>query len=411
VDFFRDVFLSLILFRSAFVLVDLPKTDDADVPATLADQKASGALDPYLVLYTPRNAINWETDSYGNLLWVIFKTTTERRAFGQDGEVIDRWYYFDQQVYAVYEATHEEHSTPEARSMEEQLAKLVDGPAPHALADAGRVPVQWIQAPDALWLANRIYLHAIAHLNMQNAYFWGLFMACLPVLWVKGEFTTPPAIVETGYLGLTEQGGIGYVEPSGTSYKIASQEIGALREEMYRQVYLQAQGKSSGATASAHSGYSKEQDMAPSRDVLNGIGDILRAGMQRVLGDVATVHGDADQEFDVRGFNFDDTDEAGEVATVQMARDLEIQSDTLDKEIQKRAARVLMKDGNPDVMEKIKQEIDAAPTKTEQAAQQKADQQQRMQQALSGPATTGNPDSPLTKALPRFEGKLATSEL
>jgi hypothetical protein len=314
-------------------------------------------------------------------------------------------------VYAVYEATHEEHSTPEARSMEEQLAKLVDGPAPHALADAGRVPVQWIQAPDALWLANRIYLHAIAHLNMQNAYFWGLFMACLPVLWVKGEFTTPPAIVETGYLGLTEQGGIGYVEPSGTSYKIASQEIGALREEMYRQVYLQAQGKSSGATASAQSGYSKEQDMAPSRDVLNGLGDILRAGMQRVLGDVATVHGDADQEFDVRGFNFDDTDEAGEVATVQMARDLEIQSDTLDKEIQKRAARVLMKDGNPDVMEKIEQEIDAAPTKTGQAAQQKADQQQRIQQAISGPATTGNPDSPLTKALPRFEGKLATSEL
>lgn len=389
VDFARRMFLSMLLYRSAFVLEDLPKIGDQ--PATLAEQKALGALDPYLVLYDPRQVINWECDAYGNLLWVVIATTTEQRTFGSDSSVVDRWYYFDRSQYAVYEAKRPD---PAKKA---EVATLT-GSGPHALAEAGRVPVRWVQLPDGLWLANRVYLQSLAHLNLQNAYHWGLFMACLPVLYVKGQFVNPPSVTETAYLEIEENGAIGYVEPSGTSYKIAAEEIAAVREEMYRQLYLQAQGRSSDATPASQSGYSKEIDMAPSRDVLNGMGDILRASLRTILGDVAAIRGDNDLTFDVRGFGFDDNNESGELATAQLAFDLDIPSDTLEKEVQKRVARVLLKDARPEVVQSVETEIDSAPGRSEREAQAKYEQQQRMAGALSN-------------AMNRFTGKEATSEL
>ncbi|CAB4130645.1 hypothetical protein UFOVP130_22 [uncultured Caudovirales phage] len=386
VNFFRRLLPKLLKFRSVYVLLDLPKPgDDTPAPATLADQKSSGALDPYLVLYDPRQAINWECDAYGNLMWIVFAVTTDQRVFGKGRTVIDRWYYFDRTQYAVYEAervdgaTGQKAGTTDAAYIDAERpanARLVDS-GPHALADAGRVPVQCIQVPEDMWLGNRCYLNAMTHLNLQNALFWGLLMGCLPVLYVKGQFVSPPTMSETGYLEIAEGGDIGYVEPSGVSYQIASENIDKLREEMYRQLYLQAQGRSTAATPAAQSGLSKEMDMAPSRDVLNGLGDILRAAMRDVLIDVASIRGE-DTKFDVRGLTFDDDNEAEELTSAQLASDLNIPSDTLEKEIQKRVARALLKDARPEVVQRVEAEIDAAPGKTEREAEAKKEQQLRI---------------------------------
>lgn len=390
VDLFRRGLRYLMLFRSAFFLVDLPQT--AVQPTTLAEQKAIGALDPYIVLYDPRQIINWETDPYGNLAWIVIATTTEERAFGSESAVIDRWYYFDTAEYRVYQAKRERLAE------KSQTANLIDA-GPHALADAGRVPVRWVQVPDGLWLANRVYLHALAHLNLQNAYYWGLTMGCLPVPVISGEYNEPPTVSETAYIHLPDPNAkFQYAEPSGKTYEISAKEIAAIREEMYRQLYLQAQGRSSTAQASAQSGYSKEMDMAPSRDVLNGLGDILRAGMRDLLMDVATVRGDDDLTFDVRGFSFDEDETAGELATAQLAIDLDIPSDTLEKEIQKRVARCLLKDASPEVVETVEGEIDKAPTKAERMKAEMDAKQQRMQSALK-------------QATTRFTGRMAQAEM
>ncbi|MFN3323427.1 MAG: hypothetical protein ACK5AZ_08025 [Bryobacteraceae bacterium] len=374
-DMWRRVYLSMLLFRSAFVLIDLPKIGGE--PTTLAEQKAMGALDPYVVLYDPRQVINWETDEYGNLAWIVIQTTTERRAFGAETAVVDRWYYFDKAEYRVYESQRKE------AAKKAETAALIDE-GRHALADVGRVPVRWIQIPDGLWLASRAFLPALSHLDLQNAYHWGLFNGCLPTLYVKGEFEEPPNRSEISYIQVPADGEIGYIEPSGTSFSIAAAEIQALREEIYRQMYLQAQGRSSTAVASAQSGYSKEMDMAPSRDVLNGFGDVLRAGMQAVLGDVAAIRGDVDLKFDVRGFTFGEDQSGEELKTAQLAADLNIPSKTLEKEVQKKIARCLLKDARPDVIQKVEAEIDAAPTKEERAAEQEQRQREQIRASLAG---------------------------
>lgn len=386
-DLFRDVFLHLMLYRSTLILTDLPKMERQ--PATLAEQKAAGALDPYLVLYEPRQVINWETDAYGNLAWVVIATTAERRQFAQDAAVVDRWYYFDRSEYRVYESQRKKDSREKS-----ETASLVDS-GPHALAEAGRVPARWVQIPDALWLANRAYLQVIDHLNQDNSYAWALFMANLPVPVIKGDYEQPPTVSETAFIQLPENGAFEWAEPSGSSFQHSAARIASLREEIYRQLYLQAQGRSTEATPAAQSGYSKEMDMAPSRDVLNGFGDVLRAAMLSVLIDVAAIRGEADLAFDVRGFTFDDDDAADELATAEAAIGLNIPSDTLEKEIQKRVARVLLKDARPDVIQKVEGEIDAAPGKEERARQAMEQQRSAVRASLQGAVAklTGGKDS------------------
>jgi FKBP-type peptidyl-prolyl cis-trans isomerase (trigger factor) len=148
---------------------------------------------------------------------------------------------------------------------------------------------------------------------------------------------------------------------------VSAQEIQAIREEMYRQLYLQAQGRSSAATPSAQSGYSKELDMAPARDVLRALGDMLRNHMRAVIEDVAAARGDQ-VTVDIRGFEFAEGDDPDQIKAAQAALELGIPSPTLEREIQKRIARYLLRDANQSVIQAVEAEIDAAPTREERQA-------------------------------------------
>ena len=400
VDFAKRLFLSLLQYQTTYVLTDLPTTAVETPMATLADQKNSGALNPYVVLYDPRSIINWETDSYGNLLWVVVAITTEQQQFAKAPVLTDRWYYFDRTQYAVYEAARKD------RSRKAETATLAAS-GPHALADKGRVPVRRLALPDALWLANRVYLHALAHLNTENALDWGIKQGCLPVLWIKGDFVEPPVRSEVSYLSIPENGDIGYLQPGASTFEIADKRLSSIREEMYRQLCLQAQGRSSSASASASSGYSKEMDMMPSRDVLNSLGDILRSGLVGIFRDVADAHGDPDLDADIRGLSFDETDEAGELAKFDMFQDsdLAISSPTLEREMKKKQARVMLPDARPALQAIIDDEIDQSTSKVEaqQAADEAAQQQDQQNQQQMSKA--------LTTATSRWSGKQAISEL
>jgi len=365
-EFFRGVLRDLMLYGVAYVLVDLPRVEGAEI-LTLADQRAVGALDAYLVRYSPLQVVNWSVAEDGQLDWVVVDTSYDvREPFAEVAAVVDCWHVFTRSDYAVYEARRLE-SGERARE-----AVLVAAGA-HALSEAGRVPMRRFVMPDALWLADRVYLHALAHLNLQNAYYWGLTMGCLPVPVIIGEYSEPPVVSETAYIHLPEPGSrFEYAEPSGRTYEVSAREIQAIREEMYRQLYLQAQGRSSAATPSAQSGYSKELDMAPARDVLRALGDMVRNHMRAVIEDVATARGDR-VAVDIRGFEFSEGDDPDQIKAAQAALELGIPSATLEREIQKRIARYLLRDANQRVIQAVEAEIDAAPTREErQAAEEEA---------------------------------------
>lgn len=383
VDLWRQIYQNLLVFKGCYACIDLP-SGTRSAPNRAA-QRAQGGLDPYVMLYDPRAVINWAVDGLGKLEWIVIKIQTFHQDFLGDGVRTDRWTYYDRRRYRVYErstTTYKEASStgpialysPAGQPIDagsEQTAELVDEGA-HALADSEQVPVRYFTIPDGLWLASRAYLPAKAHLNIENSYQWALFMANLPVPVITSDTEIQHTISETAFIQLDKGGKFEWSEPKGTSFEHSHNCLEAKREEIFRSVYLMAQGRSSSASASSSSGYAKEMDMLPSKDVLSAYGDIVRAGSQNLLSDVAMARGlnEKDLEFDVRGFNFEINPALQEAETAEIMISLDIPSDTLTKEMQKRVAHSYLTDANRQIIQQVDDEIDAAPTRDELAAQQ-----------------------------------------
>ncbi len=362
----KQWFEAAVLYGVSYCLLDLPA---AERNLNLRQQRLSGALDPYLINFTPQQVINWGDDRYGNLAWIVIRTEERQQELGGTPAITDRWYYFDTDRFRVYESVRADGQS--LGTADERMAQLV-AEGPHALAGTGRVPVRRISLPHGLRLGYRVFPQVLAHLNQDNAYQWALMMGCLPVAVITGDYLEPPKISETAYIKLSTGDTFSYTEPAGRSYKVAADRIASLREEIYRQMYLQAQGRSSSASASASSGYSKELDMAPSSDVLNEFGAILREATRQTIEDAAYASAmPPDLAIEIQGFAFEDRDELGEIVSVQAALDLNIPSDTFEKFALKRAALHFMEDASSSQLrDKVAQEIETAPTKSERAQMQ-----------------------------------------
>ena len=355
VDFSRDIFLSLLKSQSSWVLVDREPTEREY--SSLAEQRASGALDAHLMRYDLLQVINWSCDAAGEIEWVVVAVQDAVRGFATKDKIVDRWYYFDRSVCVEYEA--ERDANGKARQ-----ARMVGNPRPHALSAVGRVPLRRIAVPEGLWLGNRAYLSACTHLDLVNALDWGIFNGCLPTLWVKG-YRDDPSRSEVGYIELEDGGDIGYLEPSGATFDLAMRNIDGWREEMFRQVYLQSQGRSTSATASAQSGFSKEMDMLPGQDVLNGLADFLRAGLLAVLRDVADARGDAEVSFSITGLEFEAND-AEDIRRDQTFLDSRL-GKTVEVEVKKRLAGRALSDAPQGLRDQAYAEIEAMKTDEEAA--------------------------------------------
>jgi hypothetical protein len=128
--------------------------------------------------------------------------------------------------------------------------------------------------------------------------------------------------------------------------------------------------------------------MAPSHDVLNGLGDILRAKMQVTLEWVAAARAltgfetDLNLTFDVRGFAFEEKLSTDEIAVIQDLLNMEIPSDLLEKELFILAARAALRDANADTLKAIIDEIRTAPDKATRVLEQQNAQAEQLQKTM-----------------------------
>lgn len=354
--FGADLLRDFIVYGEAWVQVDLPKVDAVFV--SRAEQDAAGALDAYLTRYDPRQVIEWSEDSFGRLEWVKIKTTVERREFLKPTKTVDVWYYFDREMYRVFESEWKD-GKPSDEAME-----LPGGR--HALADVGEVPVKRFRVAEELWLGNRVLPQLMEHFRTENGLGWSIENACYPVPYIKGEFDAAPQPSVVTFLRLATDGEFGYAETSGLSFEAAANRCATIREDIYRGCYLQTQGRSSEATPAAQSGYSKEMDMAPALDVLGRFGQAVRDALELLLVSVAKIRGE-DVSFALSGYEFDDAGADAALDRLERVDKVGIESDTLRRVLAKRAARALLIGEDPAVVQTAEAEIEAAPTIEEKA--------------------------------------------
>lgn len=351
----RAYFKNLLLFGRACILVDLPPKGKF---ANLKEEKDAGQFDPFLVNWDPRQMINYSTNAQGDLDWVIFanRESKQESAFS-DPVISDNWYYYDRFQFAKYSRVV---PVNESEAPKDAEAELVDSGS-HSQTAENRVPVIYCEVPKGLWLVNRAFSVAKEHLNTACALSWALYMACLamPVIKMDGEWNQ--TLSEAGCIKLPRDSEYSWSEPEGKSFVHLMNRIDSLKEEIFRAFYLIAQSRSTGATASAQSGVSKQEDMSPSKKVLNLFGDVLRSIIQRVYDYVSVAHED-NTKWDVRGLSFPEGPPDAELDTVAGAIAIGVPGPTFEKELYKKAVMAALPDMNPKTKEKIFLEIDSAPS-------------------------------------------------
>lgn len=367
VDFFKRAFQVLLTYGTAWVLTDLRATSPEEPePMSLEDERRRGLLDPHVSLYSPLNVINWQTDESGKLKWAMVKTEVQQQEFLMKPEIVSTFYYYDRENYRVYE---------DRRSPEEQIRVATDDTGriakllregKHALSHIGRLPIRQVNFSEGLWLANRAYLQLVDHLNQDNTLAWSLFMSNLAIPIIIGDVdANQQTYSETGYLQFPAGTEYRWSEPEGKSFLHSAKRVESLREECYRSMNLQAQGRSMRATPAMQSGRSKLLDMAPAKEVLGSMGDALRRHMQDVLVDVKDARREPEVEPDVRGFTFQEDMTTEEMFAATSVLNLKIPSRKFEKSIMKKVAKAWLIDANREELAEVYKEIEDGPTMEE----------------------------------------------
>jgi hypothetical protein len=345
-QFFKQQITEALVCGKSYTVVDFPRRDGPAL--TRADEDESGRSRAYLVAYNADELINWNYDEQGELEWVVIRTSLLKqdsaKAMGWKRET--RWIHYDREKFEIY-----------ARGGAEQTnIELIDQ-GRHGFAGIGRVPVFELRVSEGLWLTNKIALLQLEHFNKSNALGWALTMGlfAMPVVYSDKEFNQVTG--ESYYLQLGSADRFGWTEPTGNVFQIAADNLGRLKDEIYRVTYLMQQAGD--GTGSSQSGLSRQWDFSVTQEILRAYGDTVKDSIRNVLGAIARVRQD-DLVIDAMGLDeFDITDFSTEANDAKSLISLGIKSPTLTKQVQKRVAMKYLCDARQDIKNQIAEEIDA----------------------------------------------------
>jgi hypothetical protein len=350
----RRLFVRAALDGCAYLLLDLPGQSSA---TNWKAQVESGELDPLAVLFTATQVTDWDCDAAGTLNWIVISTRGPApiASPGEKRTDLDRWYVFERETFTIYEAD------PTAGNNNVRIVNM----GRHALADQKRVPVFKLEFPDELQLASRVYLQVISLLNEDNGLAWKLLMSNLAVPVITGDTAEDNNTVsESAWIRLSQGSSFGWSEPTGTSFDYSMRRIQSLIEEIHRQMHLQAQARQNGATPAAQSGLSKEMDMEPANDVLNGYGELFRSFFALVLEGVAAIRSRGSKQavrVDVQGLTFQSAG-VNQIDDATLAKEGVPGSPTFHRWVEKRVVDIFAPNLDPTERKKIHEEIEAAAT-------------------------------------------------
>ncbi len=346
-QFFKQQITEALVCGKSYVVVDFPRADSPVL--TRADEDASGRSRAYLVAYSADELINWSRDQGGELEWVVIRTSLLKqdsvKTFGWKRET--RWIYYDREKFEIYERTGADQKT----------IGLVDQ-GRHGFAGIGRVPVFELGVSEGLWLTNKIALLQLEHFNKSNALGWALTMGlfAMPVIYSERPFNQITG--ESYYIQLGPEDRFGWTEPTGNVFQIAADNLGRLKDEIYRVSYLMQQAGD--GAGSNQSGLSRQWDFSVTQEILRAYGAIVKDAVRNVLNAIVAARQDG-LGIDVVGLDeFDITDFSTEAADAKSLLALGIQSPTLTKQIQKRVAMKYLCDSRQEIKNRIAEEIDAA---------------------------------------------------
>lgn len=167
-DFLKDVFMTLLKYRKAFILVDKPFVDDE--VNSLRDEKELG-ITPYSVVYGG-NIVTHYHEVDGKLQWVKLRKMVWEYSPVEDTKCFIEYTFIDKDTMAQYKVEVDiddngcYHPTKEYldESTEEVVVPLVQ------VMEHGRgeVPIIKIELPHNLYVAKEAYYLCLEHIRVHN---------------------------------------------------------------------------------------------------------------------------------------------------------------------------------------------------------------------------------------------------
>ncbi len=350
-EFFRQRLVQTLVYGKSYFAVEFPRV--AGTVSSRAEEDALGRSRAYLVDYAPEEVINWSYDCSGRLEWIVIRTSDLKQ-----GSVTDpnwrretRWIYYDREDYRLY--SQEASETGNAAGIE----LVAEGR--HGMAEQQRVPVIEMQVGDGLWLMNKAAMLQLEHFNKSNALSWALTMGlfAMPVVYSDKEWNQVAG--EAYYIQLGKDDRFGWTEPEGHVHQIATDNLGRLRDEIYRVCYLLNQGGAAQAKP-VQSGLSKQRDFGITQEILRSYGDTIKDGIRQVLEAVNAARQDG-LFIDISGMDeFDIGDFGTELDDAKRLLELGIESETMKKQLFTRLALKYFCDTRQEIKNQMVAEIDAS---------------------------------------------------
>jgi len=376
----KRALLSALVCGRAFVAVDFPAA--AEQPATRAEEKALGLDRPYAFEVEPEEVIDWHEDDEGGFAWAILHRTTRERTDPTEGrektkERFKLWRK-DPDTGVVSWTAYEVEYGAKDRPKPDTDVREVGGDK----TSFARVPIIKLELPYGLWIGNLLGPMAKEHFQRRSCLIAGEARSLFAIPVAKlgresgeahGEMVAQvqenphrgddafERFSELGYTVVGAGDDIIFAEPTGAAFKLVSEQISELVDEMYRVVHQMAQSVSATRHGLARSGVSKSEDRHATEIVLGEYGRLVREFAQNIYDAIARGRGE-DLYWSASGLDeFTIWDRAELVEEAERASELGIPSETFRRQHLKQLARRLLGGTvDPDTSRIIEDEIDAA---------------------------------------------------
>lgn len=350
----RDRLVDALVGRRAYVWVNLPFRPPELEVDSLAAETSAGLLDAFLVGLTAEQVIDWSTDDRGRLRWVMVRDLVEERASIEDPRTrVHRWTYIDAKVIRrwTWAATATQQDPKPEDDAEEQ------SPIPHGF---GELPVIAVELTEGLHALGKLHDPAVAHIRARNDLSWALHRAAHALLCIKSTWQDRAPVLGPGYyLQLEVADDAFYAEPSGANFELLRDDTKDLREELYRVVQQMAVGLDSSAARNQQSGASKTADWFAVEIVLGALAQVMEDLLTESIRLVAKARRqDVAPVVAIEGWETEDATTWLENAA--LATEAHRLSPTFTKAVARRQVARILEDSDPEELEKINAEIDAA---------------------------------------------------
>lgn len=376
-NFLKEALTQALVTQRAIAQIELPPSRGS---TNKAQQRKNGELDPYLLLHPCKNMWDWKTSREGFQFAKLHQFSYARETWDSDPIPV---HYF-----SVYQRRPDKTITFSKYSVRERQRDPDKGFALFALSEAHekkydvrteqedellyssggeyRFPIVTLALPSQLWIADQLFEPQVSHFNQTAGIEWALMQSNYSMPWVRtddsDDFRDRNQKHGAGFmLWLAKDEEIGRLDAPNTEVKTSMDYREVIDNDI--EATLQKVALSARDMVQTKSGEAIKQSQEPMQILLEVYGAKIRSFAKQVY-ETASIAHDEVLTWKIKGYtDFDDIDLNTIVTGHSGVKNLQIQSQTLQKEMDKGLASTVGQIYRfaPETMKKIDDEIENAP--------------------------------------------------